>query len=307
MSKRQREAREAARRALLAKRQAEARRKRLVLAGGAVALVLVLFAVLVVVKLAGGGAKPTSATPATSGSAAAAVTAAVTSVPASVLDQVGAGKVNGLPSAIKGQARLTDGGKPLVLYVGAEYCPFCAAQRWAVVVALSRFGTFDGLKVSASAADDTFPNTPTLSFYGATYRSDYLAFQGVETTTNVRQGQGYQPLQALTDAQQKIVATYNAPPYVAKDSAGSIPFIDYANQAVSVGASFSPQLLAGMTAEQVAQAVNDPKSDIGQAVGGSANAIAALLCRLTGNQPAAVCGSPAVQAYAGKFNDVAVS
>src|SRR5262249_51899067 len=154
MSKRHREAREAARRALLAKRQAEARRKRLMLAGGAVALVLVVFAVLIVVKLAGGGAKTNQAAPAPPGSAAAAVPAAVTSGPASLLDQVGAGKVNALPSAIKGQAKLTDGGKPLVLYVGAEYCPFCAAQRWAVVVALSRFGTFDGLKLTTSAADD---------------------------------------------------------------------------------------------------------------------------------------------------------
>jgi hypothetical protein len=302
MSKRQRDARERARRAQEALRRAEARRKRLRLAWLAVGLVVVLFAVLVVVRLASGGKRTPEAAPVPSGSAAEAVTAAVTSVPASVLDQVGAGTVNALPSAVKGQAKLTDGGKPLVVYVGAEYCPFCAAQRWPMVIALSRFGTFDGLRVSASAADDVFPNTATLSFHGSTYRSDYLAFQGVETTTNVRQGQGYAPLQSLTSQQQQVFDTFNAPPYVPKDSAGSIPFVDFANQAVLAGASYSPQLLAGKTAEQIAAAVNDPSSDIARAVNGTANAMTALLCTLTGNQPAQVCSGTAAQAYAGRFN-----
>ena len=40
---------------------------------------------------------------------------------------------------------LTADGKPLVLYVGAEYCPYCAAERCAMVQALSRFGTFSNL------------------------------------------------------------------------------------------------------------------------------------------------------------------
>ena len=44
-------------------------------------------------------------------------------------------------TATTGQPALTSGGKPEILYVGAEYCPYCAAERWAMVVALSRFGT----------------------------------------------------------------------------------------------------------------------------------------------------------------------
>jgi hypothetical protein len=64
--------------------------------------------------------------------------------------------------------RLT-AGKPLVVYIGAEYCPFCAAQRWPLVVALSRFGTFSGLSVTRSASEDVFPDTATLSFHSASY------------------------------------------------------------------------------------------------------------------------------------------
>ena len=85
------------------------------------------------------------------GSAAAAPTGAsltaligkVTSVPAATLDQVGGGTVTAPPTTISGAA-LTSGGKPEMLYIGAEYCPYCAAERWAMIVALSRFGTFKG-------------------------------------------------------------------------------------------------------------------------------------------------------------------
>ena len=63
-------------------------------------------------------------------------------VPASVLAQVGIGASS--PQALKpvtGPA-LTSGGKPEMLYIGAEWCPYCAAERWAMAVALRRFGTF---------------------------------------------------------------------------------------------------------------------------------------------------------------------
>ena len=41
---------------------------------------------------------------------------------------------------------LTAKGRPEVLCVGTEYCPYCAAQSWALIVALSRFGMFTGLR-----------------------------------------------------------------------------------------------------------------------------------------------------------------
>ena len=46
----------------------------------------------------------------------------LTSVPASTLDQVGAGTTAANPTTITGPA-LTSAGKPEVLYIGAEYCP----------------------------------------------------------------------------------------------------------------------------------------------------------------------------------------
>ena len=66
--------------------------------------------------------------------------AALTNVPASVLDQVGAGSVSNPPKAVRGEAVLTDSGKPLILYVGAEYCPYCAAPHGVAPVERARSG-----------------------------------------------------------------------------------------------------------------------------------------------------------------------
>jgi hypothetical protein len=173
-----------------------------------------------------------------------------------------------------------------------------------VVIALSRFGTFENLGVTHSASDDSFPDTPTLSFHGAVYTSEYLAFQGVETTTNVKKNGTYQPLDKLTEQQAALVQKYNAPPYVDADSAGAIPFMDFANQAVSAGATFSPQLLEGKTHEQVVSVLADPQSQLGRSIDGNANAMTALLCKLTGGQPGDVCTSAAVTAFQGEFANV---
>jgi hypothetical protein len=305
-TKNKRLAQERARQMAETQRRAVARRKRLTVAGAAIAVVLVALGTLIAVK-AGRGAKTPTAGSTAAGSAATAaanplppsVLTALSSLPANVLDQVGAGAVSNPPKAIRGQTVLTDGGKPLILYVGAEYCPFCAAQRWATVVALARFGTFTNLGQAHSSASDVFPNTATVTFHGATYTSQYLQFQGVETQSNERKGNSYAPLDTLSDAQRKLLQTFNAPPYVS--DGGSIPFIDFANQAVISGASYSPQLLAGKTVEQIAAALSDPTNPITKAIGGTANAFTTQLCQLTANQPAAVCSSSAATAYQGKL------
>jgi hypothetical protein len=292
---------ERARQAMAAQRRAEARRRRLMIAGAAVAVVVLVVGILIVAKLTGGSGG--SATPAASASpASTAVIAKVTAVPADTLNKVGAGKASSTPKLIKGQPALTDGGKPLVVYIGAEYCPFCAAQRWAMVVALSRFGTFSNLGQTTSSSSDVYPSTPTLSFHGASYTSQYLSFQGVETETNQPQGNGYAPLDKLTSQQQDLLKKYDAPPYVDAKSAGAIPFIDFGNQAVISGASLDPQLLAGKSHDEIAAALSDPNSPIAQAVDGAANAFTTVLCQLTNNQPAGVCTSPAATAYQGKLS-----
>lgn len=281
----------AAREALAAQRRADARRKRLRNAGIAVGTVLVVVAVLVVIKLTAPEKKGTAAT-----TAATQVVQMATTVPAATFDAVGKGTANNVPVPITGQPPLTADGKPLVLYVGGEFCPFCAAERWAMVSALSRFGTFSNLKQAASSPTDSYPNTQTLSFHGSTYTSDLISFQGVEAEDVNRN-----PLQPLTAEQQANFAKYNAPPYTSADAKGSFPFVNFGNKALQIGASYDPQLLAGKSGQDIAAALHDPNSDIAKGAIGSANAMTAAICALTGNQPANVCGSPAVAAYAGKY------
>jgi hypothetical protein len=277
----------------------DARRRRVLFAGGSIGVVVLLLVALVVANAAGlgsGGSGSDSTTSAPSGAASSTVIKAVTGVPAQVLDQVGAGGARAVPQKVDAPA-LTANGKPQVLYVGAEYCPFCAAQRWPVVVALSRVGTWSGLGQTTSASDDVYPDTATLSFHGATYTSDYLSFTGVETSGRTKVNGQYAPLDTLSAADQKTFETYNRPQYT-DASAGGIPFLDLGGSYLSAGASLDPQLLAGKSHRQIAAALSDPASPIALAVDGSANVITAALCKVTGQQPAEVCSATGVTAAA---------
>ena len=274
----------------------EAQRRRVLLATGAIAVVIVIVVGLVLVKVMGKDDDTTTAASPKAATSAlpAAVLKDVTTVPASVSDTVGAAGVTSVPQSIDAPA-LTENGKPKVLYIGAEYCPFCAAERWPMVVALSRFGTWTGLAGTESGAKDVFPNTQTLSFHGAKFTSDYLTFAGFETQTNKEVDGQYTPLDTLPDADQKIFDTYNKPPYV--DSAGGIPFANIGGKYVTSGASFSPELLEGKSRAEIAAALSDPSSDIAKAVVANANVLTAAICEATGNKPA-VCTSAGVQAGA---------
>jgi hypothetical protein len=265
--------------------QRASRRRRITAIGSAVTVVIVVLA-LVLVKVTTGGT--TKAPAAASSTASASVISQVTSVPQSVLDAVGKGSGVTAPTASSGAA-LTSAGKPEVLYVGAEYCPYCAAERWAVAQALSRFGTFSGLGETSSSSTDVYPSTATLSFHGATYTSQYLSFSGFEETTNQPDGKGgYTPLDTVPADVTKLVS--------ANDSQGSIPFVDLGGKSIVTGSSYSPQVLAGLTQAQIAADLQNASSPVAKAVLGAANAITARLCDLTGNKPADVCTSAAVTA-----------
>ncbi len=245
----------------------------------AAAIVIVLVIALVI----SWSSASTTASPTTPAKAVAVLSA----IPASVLGQAAAtNHTVSAPMSITAPA-LTAAGKPLVLYIGAEYCPFCASQRWAVVTALAKFGQWSNLGATHSGSEDVYPNTTTFSFAGATYSSPYLSFQGVELQSNVRQGSTYATLQTMTPAQQRLLQTYDAPPYVSSN--GSIPWVDYGGRYVSTGSSYDPGLLAGKSMGQIASDAANTNTAIGQAITGSAGAIVARLCDLTGGQPGSVC------------------
>ncbi len=272
------------------------RRRRLFITGGSILAVVAIVVAFIVVKSLGSSSAPSKPASATGTPLPSSVVNDITNVPASTLGAIGKGstdpksiiRLNGTP--------LTKDGKPEVLYIGAEYCPYCAAERWAMAVALSKFGTFTGLRGIHSSSSDAFPSTPTLTFYKTGYTSRYLVFTPVETTTEDRNT----PLQKTTAAQQALLSKYDAPPYVSQGSTGAIPFIDFGNKFLVSGASYSPEVLQGKTWSEVAAALSDPASPISQGAVGAANSMTAAICKLTNNQPATAC-TPAIQKLEGQL------
>ncbi|MBO0789905.1 MAG: DUF929 family protein [Ktedonobacteraceae bacterium] len=214
---------------------------------------------------------------------------AVATVDPQLLSTVGPGSVTvaSVMHAVK-DAPLLKGphGRPEFFYVGGEYCANCAVQRWAVAIALSRFGKFDHLDRVVSAEG----HIVTFTFHKSSYTSQYVDLVALETTDN----QQPQPhlLDQMTGVQQQVYDKYGQPPYVDKDQADKkIPFIDIANQQVSVGAYFSSDVLSGHSYQDVIDQLKDTNSDIARDMLGSANYLTAALCVATGNQPANVCGA----------------
>lgn len=282
---------------IAAQREADRRRQqrnRIYLAGGSIIVVAIIAVAFVLFK--GNGSTTASGTSnGPTGAALASVVKKTTSVPAATLDQVGSGGSASISPPFKitpAQPALTSAGKPEMLYVGAEYCPYCAAERWSMVVALSRFGTFTGLSTVHSSSTDVYPNTPTWTFRNATYTSPYLVFDHVEEFTNVPTSSGgYTTLQTPTAAEQATFTKYDAAPFISAADDGSYPFVDFGNTHEIVGASYSPQVLDGKTWAQIASALTDPSSAIAQNVDGTANYITASICSMTNNQPATACTS----------------
>jgi hypothetical protein len=196
------------------------------------------------------------------------------------------------PGALKAVSGppLTRGGKPELLYVGTEYCPYCAMETWPLIVALSRFGTFTGLSSSRTPKFDGIAPVDSWTFYGSRYTSPYLSFVPVERYSNVLvnpranadAASGYRPLQPLTPAQQATMARY--------DTADSTPFLDFADRAAQVGSGpIAPQLMTGKSWAQLAAALRQPSTALGGTLLTEADTLTAELCRLTGNRPAAAC------------------
>jgi hypothetical protein len=272
------------------------------MAWGVVGLVIVIIVVLVIVKVTSSSSTSNASyTPVTT--APASVVHDVTNVPASVFNKVGVTSTTvpvSAPIVLSGQPAMTLNGKsPAMLYLGAEYCPYCAAERWAMTVALSRFGTWSGLKLTASSHTDVYPETHTFSYRGATLTSQYLNFSGVESLTNIPDGNGsYTTLQKPTKEEQAIITKYSSPTYIQGATAGqvSFPFVDINNKLLISGASFSPAVLSNLTWSDIASNLDDPTNPATQAIVATANYISAGICASTSNAPASVCNSPGVQA-----------
>lgn len=217
------------------------------------------------------------------GDQTAAIVSQAASVPQATLDTVGAGGLAN-PLTATGAADVLRGpsGKPVIIYVGGEYCPYCASERWSLVVALSRFGSFSGVGLTRSSSTDVFPDTPTFTFHGSTYTSAVIEFLPVETGD--RQGN---PLETPSALQQASIAKY--------DSQGAIPYVSIVDRYVVVGSAVQPDSLAGKSWSDIAAQLRDPTSPVAKAILGNANYLSAAICDATSQSPTAVCNAPGLK------------
>jgi Domain of unknown function (DUF929) len=217
----------------------------------------------------------------------------VTQVPASVFNTVGVNSSLVVPHDVfaigKDEPSYTKNGLPAAFYYGAEFCPYCAATRWGLIVALSRFGTFAHNRLYnmfSSATDPAGPNTPTFTFYNVSYSSPYFAFKGYEVED--RNGNA---LMKLPPNVNTLVNRYN--------QNLSFPFMDIANKTFLVNSAFDPLTLAGYTTQgAIASALTDTSSPVTRAIISTANYISAGICASAKSPPASVCDSSGVTAAA---------
>lgn len=272
----------------------------------AVGLVVLVVAALVIIKVTSGSSPSTGSS--TFQATDSATFSELTTVPASVFNTVGVSSPVAPvtpPQSISGQPMLSASvnGKtlPEVFYFGAEYCPFCAAQRWPTIIALSRFGTWSGLGNMTSSSSDIDPSTPTFTFVRAKFTSPYVAFKSIEFETNVYDSatSSYTKLQTPTKSQLALFDKYDTSKYIKglpSTDNGSIPFMSIGNKFLISGASFTPATLAGLSRTSIAQGLTTTTSPITEAILTSANYLTASICSLTNNEPSTVCTSPGVMA-----------
>jgi len=257
-----------------------------------IGLVLVLIVALVVVKLTGGTAPP----PPSPAAAPTEAVAAITGLPLQDFDAAAAAGFAPGPTVLSGQPALTNSGHPEVVFVGAEFSPYSAAESWVVVVALSRFGTFSHLGALSSASTEVFAHTPGFAFDGATFKSPYVSLDGVDlygqTLSSVAPA-GYPALGTLDATLSGLLQRYDGPgPGI------SLPFVDVDNQLLSIGDAIgvSPGALAGQSLGQVAGSLGNTANAGGSAVLAAADELSAAVCAGDGGRPSAVCDSAGVRA-----------
>jgi thiol-disulfide isomerase/thioredoxin len=157
-------------------------------------------------------------------------------------------------------------GKLFVFFMGAEHCPYCAAERWAIVRGLQKFGQWSGLKQTISAArDEPFLNLPTYDFIEATYTSPHVEFVAREI-----RDREFKPLQKLLKTEEKLVREYN--------SEKQIPFLLVGGRFMQIEAGFTPKIFVGHTFRQTETELKKAESEIRKTIDAEGSIIAALLC-----------------------------
>jgi hypothetical protein len=266
----------------------------------ALGLIIVAICLLAALILVRDNAGPSStSTVETFSPAPSSLLSTITSVPASVYDAVGVSSPDNplqpLQPTTSGTAQWEaaadgDAPQPVVFFYGAEFAPYAAVERWPLIMALSRFGTFNRLGLMQSSETTAFADLSTFTFWTTSYTSKYVILESVERYSSLNPTGGrYLRLQAPNARQAAAIAAYGSTP-------NTFALTDVANRFVLNGSSFAPGVLSGLTQSQIAGNLSTPASPLTQAVVAAANEITAGICAVDGDKPETVCESKGVLA-----------
>jgi hypothetical protein len=171
------------------------------------------------------------------------------------------------------------GDRVRVFFLGAQFCPFCAAERWALVGALERFGTLTGyVPQTHTSGVAGFRLVPTYDLRNAAYTSQYLNYSGKEIFDKDNA-----PLDTLDADEQAIINRF--------DPEAKFPFLMINGQYVQTGDSgFSPGVIDALDFDTLhGQLVSGEQNDATNAITAEVDLITRYLCNSTGGEPVEAC------------------
>ena len=206
-------------------------------------------------------------------------------------------------------------GKPSVIYFGSTTCVYCAENKWAMALALSRFGSFAPIFKGYSALGDG--DVPTLLWApahyntssteaGAFYTSNYINFIAIEDNNKITGGFNLNPTNTI---QSRLNATGSIAYADALKYIGSTS--DFRGTPFTVWGAYEVNMVDGvifgnstptssnftityMTHEQLLKNLAMPNSQMAWSEYAAADVYVALTCK-TIKDAAPVCKLPAIQ------------
>ncbi len=224
---------------------------------------------------------------------------------------------NTVQASVKNVNPITVNGKLSVVYLGSITCIFCGENRWAMALALSRFGNFTYLFKGYSSLGDQ--DVPTLYWspatysdagftFGSFYNSRYINFIAMENTEPISQGFSLQPFATM---QQEVNATDNkayidAFHYILElNNFQGTPYTIWGNYQVGgadavVFGNSTPQTnklpLTYMTHNQVLAQLAAPRDQFSYSEYAAADLYVAMICKsMNNNASVSACQLPAIQ------------
>lgn len=173
-----------------------------------------------------------------------------------------------------GGTPFSSNGKPIVVFIGAEFCQYCAIERWALIMTMMRFGNFTNLHYMT--AGTTEGDYATFTFVGSRYSSSYIVFRSYEAADRADN-----PLQTVPSNYSAVWTHYGS----------GFPFVDVGNTYVSPSSVLAnPSILSGKNWTQIISGISSG-DDTGLLIKEAANLFTALICKVTQGSPAGICAA----------------